>query len=378
MGGDHQGSQLRGAAHGGPMAMPLGSVMVDLEGTELTAQEREFLLHPAVGGVILFSRNYESPGQLGELTAAIRGLRDPCLLIGVDQEGGRVQRFREGFTRLPAPGRLGVLFQRDPAQARAVCASLAWLMAAELRATGVDFSFAPVLDIDRGQSRVIGDRGFGPSIDMVSSLAAAWREGAGRAGMASVGKHFPGHGGVAADSHTELPCDDRDWASLAAEDLVPFERLIRQGLEAVMPAHVLYPKIAPEPAGFSPFWLREVLRGRLGFQGIVFSDDLNMAAAESGGDYGERALAAHGAGCDMLLICNNRSAALQILESFGTVTDPALQLRLLGMQGRGHWDLTTLREDPRRQSAVRQVDLLNELELRDPLLGDPTDPGPCA
>jgi beta-N-acetylhexosaminidase len=323
----------------------------------------------------LFARNYASPGQLAELTGAIHGLRKPPLLIGVDQEGGRVQRFREGFTRLPAAGRFAYLFRRDPARARAACASVAWLMAAELRATGVDFSFAPVLDLDRGLSRVIGDRGFGSSIDMVSSLAAAWREGAERAGMASVAKHFPGHGGVEADSHSELPRDDRDWATLAAEDLVPYERLIEQGLEAVMPAHVVYPRVAPEPAGFSPFWLREVLRGRLGFQGVIFSDDLNMAAAESGGGFRERALAAQRAGCDMLLICNNRRAAVEIVEALHRDCDPAGQLRLLRMHGRGHPPPGSLHGDPLWQAAIRQVALMEDMESLDLPLGDPTDPG---
>lgn len=355
--------------------MDLGPVMVDLWGTELGAEDRELLRHPAVGGVILFARNYASPGQLAELTRAIHGLREPPLLIGADQEGGRVQRFREGFTRLPAAGRFGDLFRRDPVRVRAACASVAWLMAAELRATGVDFSFAPVLDLDRGRSRVIGDRGFGPSVDIVSSLATAWRDGAARAGMASVGKHFPGHGGVVADSHSELPCDDRDWATLAAEDLVPFERLIGHGLEAVMPAHVVYPRMAPEPAGFSPFWLREVLRGRLGFQGVIFSDDLNMAAAQSGGGFTERAMAARRAGCDMLLICNNRPAAIEIVESLDTDCDPVSQLRLLRMHGRGHPPLGSLQGDPMWQAALRQVALVADAESFDLPFSDPTDPG---
>jgi len=355
--------------------MPLGPVMVDLGGTELTVEDRELLRHPAVGGVILFARNYVSPVQLISLTSAIHGLREPRLLIGVDQEGGRVQRFREGFTRLPAAGRFGTLYRRDPKRARGACASVAWLMAAELQVAGVDFSFAPVLDLDRGHSRVIGDRGFASAIDAVTALAAAWVEGAGRAGMASVGKHFPGHGGVEADSHSELPADDRDWATLAMEDLVPFERLIERGLEAVMPAHVVYPQIAPDPAGFSPFWLREVLRGRLGFQGVIFSDDLNMAAAQAGGGYGERARAALGAGCDMLLICNNRPAAVEILDALHDHSDPAAQLRLTRMHGRGHPPPERLHEDPQWQAAVRQVALLEDLESLDLPLGDPTDPG---
>lgn len=355
--------------------MSLGPVMVDLVGTELDAEDRELLRDPAVGGVILFARNYASPGQLSELTSAIHALREPRLLIGVDQEGGRVQRFREGFSRLPAPGRIGDLFRRDPGRACAACSAVAWLMAAELRARGVDFSFAPVLDLDRGQSRVIGDRAFGGSVEAVEVLAESWRAGAGRAGMASVGKHFPGHGGVEADSHRELPSDKRDWGSLAAEDLVPFDRLIGQGLEAVMPAHVVYPRIAPEPAGFSPFWLQVVLRERLGFQGVIFSDDLNMAAADAGGGYGERARAARGAGCDMLLICNNRPAAYEIVDTLRGHSDPAAQLRLLRMHGRGHPRPSGLHGDPQWQAAIRQVALLEGLESLDLPLGDPTEPG---
>ncbi|MGE5153456.1 MAG: beta-N-acetylhexosaminidase [Bdellovibrio bacteriovorus] len=355
--------------------MSLGPVMVDLEGVAPTAAERELLRHPAVGGVILFARNYVSPEQLAELTAAIHGLREPRLLIGVDQEGGRVQRFRSGFTRLPAAGCYGALYGEDPGRARRACAAVAWLMAAELRALGVDFSFAPVLDLDRGHSRVIGDRGFGSGVEVVVDLATAWVAGARRAGMASVGKHFPGHGGVVGDSHTELPVDDRDWSTIAAEDLVPFERLIRQGLEAVMPAHVVYPRIAAEPAGFSPHWLQEVLRGALGFQGVIFSDDLNMAAAQAGGGYAERAAAALEAGCDMLLICNNRPAALEILEALRDHSDPAAQLRLLRMHGRGHPRSEGLREDPQWQAAIHHVALLEASPSLDLPLVDPTTPG---
>jgi len=355
--------------------VPLGPLMVDLGGTELDAEDRGLLLHPAVGGVILFARNYASPDQLTKLTATIHGLREPRLLIGVDQEGGRVQRFREGFTRLPAAGRFGELYRLDARRARAACTSVAWLMASELRASGVDFSFAPVLDLDRGQSRVIGDRGFGASVDEVLDLALAWREGAGRAGMASVGKHFPGHGGVEADSHEALPSDDRDWDQVSSEDLVPFERLIDRGLEAVMPAHVVYPRIAPDPAGFSQFWLHEVLRGRLGFQGVIFSDDLNMAAAQAGGGYPERARAALRAGCDMLLICNNRPAAVEMVDALQGHADPRAQQRLLSMQGRGDRRSGRLEADPLWQAAVRQVALMEALESPRPPVDDPTDPG---
>ncbi len=340
--------------------MSLGPVMLDLAGLELTAEERELLRHPAVGGVILFSRNYRDPDQLAALTTAIHALREPRLLIGVDQEGGRVQRCREGLTRLPPAARFGQLARRHPQHARQAAEAVGWLMAAELRVLGVDFSFAPVLDLDRGVSGVIGDRAFADNINGVSDLARAWCEGARAAGMASVGKHFPGHGGVAADSHAELPSDDRRFEEIEMEDLVPFERLIRHGLEAVMPAHVLYPHVDARPAGFSPFWLKEILRGQLAFQGVIFSDDLNMGAAAAGGGYADRARAALDAGCDILLICNNRPAALEMVDALRHYDDPTIHLRCLRMHGRGGLDRAHLHLDPRWQQGVREVGALEE------------------
>lgn len=348
--------------------------MVDVAGTALDAEDRELLRHPAVGGVILFARNFESPEQLTELTHAIHGLREPRLLIGVDQEGGRVQRFREGFTRLPPAGRLGALHATDARRAREAAASLGWLMAAELRAVGVDFSFAPVLDVDRGASRVIGDRAFAAKVSAICELASAWCEGVRRAGMAAVGKHFPGHGGVTADSHVELPRDDRMFVDLEMEDLVPFRRLIDAGLEAVMPAHVVYPAIDAQPAGFSRRWLQDVLRGQLGFQGVIFSDDLNMGAADAGGDYPGRARVAAAAGCDMLLICNNRRAAGEIVAAFKDHHDPAANLRLLRMHGRKCVEHPRLREQPEWQRGMRHVAELETLETLNLELEDPTDP----
>lgn len=343
--------------------MSLGPVMLDLTGVELDAQEREILRHPAVGGVILFTRNYEHPEQVAALTAAIHDLRDPHLLVAVDQEGGRVQRFREGFTRLPPAGRFGALSRKHPVKARRAASDLGWLMAAELRAVGVDFSFAPVLDLDRRISRVIGDRAFAADAARVTELATAWRAGMRDAGMAAVGKHFPGHGGVAADSHAELPVDDRPLEIIAREDLIPFERLIRQGLEAIMPAHVVYPEMDPSPAGFSAFWLREVLRERLGFQGVIFSDDLNMVAAAASGDYAERSRAALAAGCDVLLVCNNRTAALEVIESLSGRNDPTVHLRCLRMHGRGSRDRARLHLEPRWRQALHAI---AELAAPDP------------
>jgi len=337
--------------------LSLGPVMLDLTGVELDAEERELLRHPAVGGVILFSRNFEDPEQVSALTAAIHELRDPHLLVAVDQEGGRVQRFREGFTRLPPAGRFGALRRRHPVSARRAANAVGWLMAAELRAVGVDFSFAPVLDLDRGVSRVIGDRAFGDGVDAVSDLAHAWCEGVHAAGMAAVGKHFPGHGSVAADSHEELPMDSRSLDDIEMEDLIPFERLIHRGLEAIMPAHVVYPEVDRDPAGFSAFWLGRILRKRLGFQGVIFSDDLNMAAAAAaaGGGYVDRARSARDAGCDVLLVCNNRPAALEVIESLRDHDDPTLHLRCLRMHGRGGLDRARLHLEPRWQQALRAV-----------------------
>ena len=231
--------------------MALGPVMLGLEGPELSAQERELLRHPLVGGVILFTRNYQSPAQLTALTGVIHALRQPRLLIAVDHEGGRVQRFRDGFTRLPAVRRLGELYDQDRMRAKQLARGTGWLMAAELRAVGVDFSFAPVLDLDHGVSSIIGDRAFHSDPEAVADLAHAYVSGMQKAGMEAVGKHFPGHGGIAADSHLELPVDPRPLAVLETADLLAFERMIHYGLAALMPAHVRYPAVDDQPAGFS-------------------------------------------------------------------------------------------------------------------------------
>jgi beta-N-acetylhexosaminidase len=313
--------------------MLLGPIMLDCAGTALTAEDRDLLRHPAVGGVILFARNYTDPAQLAALTAEITALRDPPLLIAVDQEGGRVQRFRDGFTRLPAVGQFGAMYAADPTIAGQICEAAGWLMATELRALGVDFSFAPVLDLNRGISQVIGDRGFSAHPAAVTALALAWQRGVQRAGMIAVGKHFPGHGGVAADSHTELPTDSRSLAAIEQDDLEPFRQLIANGLAAIMPAHVIYSQIDAQPAGFSIIWLQRILRERLGFQGVIFSDDLNMAAAAAGGDHVERAQAALLAGCDMLLICNNRPAAIRIVDALAVTSAPLTSQRLSALRG---------------------------------------------
>lgn len=331
--------------------MSLGPVMLDVAGTELSAEDRELLRHPAVGGVILFARNYQNPEQLAALTAAIRALREPPLLVAVDQEGGRVQRFRAGFQRLPPAGYYASVYQHSPSAARQAAKRLGWLMAAELQAVGVDFSFAPVLDIDRGICSAIGDRAFGGQAQMVSELSAAWMQGVRLAGMASVGKHFPGHGGVEADSHLALPQDERSFEVLWQEDLAPFRHLLGMGLEAVMPSHVVYPCVDDVPAGFSRRWLQEVLRGRLGFRGAIFSDALDMAAAAAGGDFVSRAKAALAAGCDQLLLCNNRPATMAVVEALADYRDPAAQTRLLRLYSRHFTPHARLLEQPYWQEA---------------------------
>ena len=329
-----------------------GPVFVDLLGTELTAADRQLLMHPATGGVILFTRNFASPQQLYRLIQEIHKLRSPHLLVAVDQEGGRVQRFRDGFTRLPPAACFARHCADDLRSARHAARELGWLMAAELRAVGVDFSFAPVLDLNLGLSAVIGDRAFAESADSVGQLAGAWMLGAREAGMVSVGKHFPGHGGVTADSHLALPIDERDLTTLTTHDLRPFARLIDNGLEGIMPAHVIYPACDPQPAGYSRFWLQDVLRGRLRFQGVIFSDDLSMAAAEYAGGYAGRVRAALQAGCDTVLVCNNPEGALEVLQSLKDYHDPVAQSRMVRLHGRPSRTLEHLREDPRWHRAV--------------------------
>jgi beta-N-acetylhexosaminidase len=340
--------------------LSLGPIMMGLSGLELRAEERELLRKPQVGGVILFTRNYESPQQIAALTAAIHALRDPPLLIAVDQEGGRVQRFRSGFTPLPAVARLGMLHDRAPAQARQCAEATGWLMAAELRSVGVDLSFAPVLDLGRGVSQVIGDRAFHRDAQVVAELAHGYTRGMRRAGMVATGKHFPGHGSVTQDSHLELPVDPRRYEDLVNEDLLAFERLIHYGIEALMTAHVVYRVIDSAPATFSRFWLQEVLRRRLGFQGVIFSDDLHMGGAVAIGDMTARARAALDAGCDMLLVCHGTEPVAQLVEALAQWNNPVSQLRLVRMHGRGGGGYEELRRSQQWREAVRLVESYDE------------------
>ncbi|MCB1959599.1 MAG: beta-N-acetylhexosaminidase [Rhodocyclaceae bacterium] len=313
--------------------LPLGPVMLDIAGLNLTDPERQRLCHPLVGGVILFARNFDSGAQLAALTADIRALRSPQLLITVDQEGGRVQRFRHDFCALPAMRTLGALWDRDPDAARALARQTGLVLATELIAHGVDLSYAPVLDLDYGVSRAIGDRAFHRDPAVTVELAGALIDGLADAGMRCVGKHFPGHGFVEADSHVDMPRDGRPFEAIWAEDIAPF-RALAPRLGGVMPAHVIYERVAPQPAGFSPFWLGEVLRGRLGFDGVVFSDDLTMEAATAAGDIVARAEAAARAGCDMVLVCNRPDLADELLARWVPAVNPALSDRLAALHAR--------------------------------------------
>ena len=339
--------------------------MAGIAGTELDLVERDVLRHPCVGGVILFSRNFHSPEQLRGLCESIHALKQPPLLVAVDHEGGRVQRFREGFTALPAAGQYGILHNRNQELGRRVARAGGWVTAVELRAGGVDFSFAPVLDLDRGVSTVIGDRAFHHDPDVVTVLARAFLAGMRDAGMGGVGKHFPGHGSVAADSHSALPVDGRPYEELRLSDLIPFERLAASDLAGVMPAHVVYERLDVRPAGFSRRWIGDVLRGELGFRGIVFSDDLDMAAATTGGDHLDRANAALEAGCDVVLVCNDWSGAVEVVDGLKIGPDPVRMARMARMRGRGTASFERLASDTAYRRAVAEISSL----IREPELG---------
>jgi beta-N-acetylhexosaminidase len=347
----------------------LGPIMIDLRGPSLESDERQLLLNPHVGGIILFSRNYESPSQIIKLCDEVHALRKPPLLIAVDHEGGRVQRFRESFTALPPCSCFGDSYDEDSIRGLELAEEAGWLMAIELRSVGVDFSFAPVLDIDKGISNVIGERAFHRKPDGVTALARNYIHGMNAAGMSAVGKHFPGHGGVKEDSHMETPVDKRKFEDLYMDDLIPFERLINGGLAAIMPAHVIYPEIDDKPAGFSRKWIYEILRIQFSFEGVIFSDDICMDGAGVVGGYLERARAALNAGCDMILVCNNQDAAKSIIEKLEYSFNPASQARLMRMHGRGTPpDFEDLKRDEKWKFVSAKISkLIKEPELN---LGD--------
>jgi beta-N-acetylhexosaminidase len=344
--------------------MSLGPLMVDVAGTELTSEDLEILEHPLVGSVILFTRNYRNPQQILALCGAIRELRNPHLLIAVDHEGGRVQRFREGFTRLPPVRVLGRRYDEDRRDALGKAHLLGWLMAAELRAVGVDFSFAPCVDLDYGLSEIIGDRAFHRDPQAVAALATAYMAGMREAGMAAVAKHFPGHGAVRADSHLALPVDRRPLADME-RDLSPYRLLIENQLPGIMAAHVEYTAVDPKPASLSRRWITDILRGNLGFHGCVFADDLSMAGAAAFGDIVARARLALAAGCDVLPVCNDRDAVRTALRNLDTEAfTPAAQARLVRMRGRGEAP-SGLRDGSRWREAAAVV---AELSAAPPLI----------
>jgi len=345
--------------------MSLGPLMLDVESTSLNSEDREVLAHPLVGGVILFARNYESPQQVKSLIKEIHSLRKTPLLIAVDQEGGRVQRFRDGFTRLPPVADLGIVYDKDKKRARQLAEQTGWINAAELREVGVDLSFAPVLDLDYSVSGVIGDRAFHRRPEAVADLAHSYMHGMEQAGMSAVGKHFPGHGAIAADSHETISIDERCYEDIRNEDMLAFERMIHFGMPAIMIAHIIYTQCHDQPAGFSGYWLKDVLRGELDFQGAIFSDDLSMQGAKGIGNIVDRADACMQAGCDMFLVCNDRNAAVQVLDGLKPEVNPVSNSRLLRLQGRDVIDTESLRETPQWHQAAKAVESYSLKETLD-------------
>lgn len=340
--------------------MSLGPVMLDIAGTELTENDTNRLLHPLTGGVILFARNYSNNRQLTELTKQIHDLRNPHLLIAVDHEGGRVQRFQKDFTKLPAMRELGKIWDKQPARARHLAKQIGFVLAAELNACGVDFSFTPVLDLDHGKSCVIGDRAFHHDPHAVSELAHHLMLGLKKGGMLAIGKHFPGHGYIQADSHLEKSIDERQYIDIEINDLIPFQQMINYGLAGVMPAHVIYPKIDRNPAGFSKFWLQKILRTELQFEGCIFSDDLSMqGAADYLASIVMRAQAALNAGCDMILVCSNPAGADEILNELQWEMSATSLSRVARLHARNTFgSMIKLRENGDYVQAVREISVI--------------------
>lgn len=332
--------------------MTLGVVMLDVAGLTLTPDDKALLKNPQVGGLILFTRNFSDMTQLMALVSAIREC-NPDIVIAVDHEGGRVQRFREGFTRIPAMQSFLSAYRKDPSAALARVRDVGWLMASELLACGIDISFAPVLDVDDNHCKVIADRAFSPDPAEVVVLAGAFMEGMHQAGMATTGKHFPGHGSVTGDSHLVQPVDERTLEQVTEHDLIPFARLAG-ALDAVMPAHIVFSQVDAQPVGFSKLWLNTILRGQMGYNGVIFSDDLSMAGAESAGSFAARADAALGAGCDMVLVCNQREAALEVVQHLAGRQCPGSE-RLLAMRARKRCHWNDLRDNPRWQRIAAEL-----------------------
>lgn len=331
-------------------------LIIGLSGPELRADEARHLAHPAVAGAILFSRNIVDREQSEALIDAIRAVRETPLLICVDQEGGPVQRFRAGYAPLPPLAAIGALYEDDPEQARALAAEHAWLMASEMRAIGVDLSFAPVLDLRRG-NRAIGDRAFHDDPQIVAELGVVYIEAMRAACMRATAKHFPGHGSVPEDTHVADAVDRRSLPTLAAEDLVPFAAAIQAGVDAVMMAHVTYPQVDPVPAGYSEHWIRRLLRDEYGFDGVVFSDDVAMVAAEGAGAVGRRVQLHLEAGCDAVLVCKAEQVE-EALEAVSWDEVDRAQERLVVLAGGSASNWSQLQSLPRYRDAVQTLSRL--------------------
>lgn len=333
----------------------MGPVMLDVQGTSLSQEDKEILQHPLVGGLIFFTRNYHSPEQIADLSQQIRQAAKRPLLIAVDHEGGRVQRFRDGFSLIPAMGKLWEMSEHSLSLAKELAKQSAVLMALEVQAVGIDISFAPVLDINN-ISDVIGDRSFHQQPDFVTDLAEAFINGLHQVGMKATGKHFPGHGSVKADSHIDLPVDTRPKADIFQQDLLPFKQLIARGkVDALMPAHVIFPDVDNQAVGFSRYWLQDILRENLGFKGVIFSDDLSMQGAASAGGYVERAEAAQDAGCDMLLLCNNREGCVDVLDNANIAHSSTSNQRLMQLLKNSDNNWPSLKNNSRWQHASKYL-----------------------
>lgn len=334
--------------------------MIDIRSFVLDEQEITMIKNPLCGGVILFSRNFSDKKQLNDLCQSIRAIKKPSPLICVDHEGGRVQRFHQGFISLPPMAELGKIYQENKQDAIEYSYNIGECIAMELQSCGIDFSFTPVLDINHGNSGVIGDRAFSHNPLTITTIAHSLMKGMQDNGMQAVGKHFPGHGYVKADSHLSLPIDDRDFDSIYTADLRPFKAMIQHNIAAIMPAHIIYQKIDPDPAGFSKFWLQDILRNKLEFEGVIFSDDLSMAGAKFAGSYIQRAKKALDAGCDMVLVCNHPAEANNILDNLDVdkiknYNQAISSMRLLRMHGKNITSYDKLKYNNRYQNISQKI-----------------------